>query len=140
MEACNTMMMILPLALYLLKDSVDIREMSQNEYLNIILLSVGLILNRENFQGMVYVMFVFYMIQALSIHAIERKNMMREESGKESFTPGESVNGGSVTEEVVVAEEKEPENSKTIFNGMFASNVDEVVGVDDSSFGNFEEF
>ena len=129
------MMMILPLALYLLKDSVDIREMSQNEYLNIILLSVGLILNRENFQGMVYVMFVFYMIQALSIHAIERKNMMREESSKESFTPGESV-----AEEVVIAEEKEPENSKSIFNGMYASNVDEVVGVDDSSFGNFEEF
>lgn len=129
------MMMILPLALYLLKDSVDIREMSQNEYLNIILLSVGLILNRENFQGMVYVMFVFYMIQALSIHAIERKNMMREESSKESFTPGESV-----IEEVVVVEEKEPENNKSIFNGMFASNVDEVVGVDDSSFGNFEEF
>jgi len=137
MEFCNTMMMMLPLTLYLLKDSVDMCEMSQNEYLNIVLLGVGLLLNRENFQGMVYVMFVFYMIQMLSMQSLERKKIPeKSNTTKEGFEPDESI----VESPPLLEEEKK---NDSILGPLFSGEsgiMDEVMGVDDSSFGNFEQF
>ena len=138
MEVCNTMMMMLPLTLYLLKDSVDMCEMSRNEYLNIILLGVGLLLNRENFQGMVYVMFVFYMIQMLSMQSLERKKLPEKSATvKEGFEQGESI----VESPPLVLEEEKKTDS--ILGPLFSADsgsLDEVMGVDDASFGNYEQF
>ena len=138
MEFCNTMMMMLPLTLYLLKDSVDMCEMSQNEYLNIVLLGVGLLLNRENFQGMVYVMFVFYMIQTLSMQSLERKKPSENSTrAKEGFEPEKS---NPESPPLVLEEEKK---NDSILGPLFSADsgsLDEVMGVDDASFGNYEQF
>lgn len=129
---------MLPLTLYLLKDSVDMCEMSQNEYLNIVLLGVGLLLNRENFQGMVYVMFVFYMIQTLSMQSLERKKPSENSTRtKEGFEPEKSI---MENPPLVLEEEKK---NDSILGPLFSAesgSLDEVMGVDDSSFGNFEQF
>ena len=66
MESCNSIVMIFPLFLYLIKDNIDMSELSHNNYLNLSLLVVGFLLNKDNFQGTVYVMFVYFMIQSLA--------------------------------------------------------------------------
>lgn len=94
MESCNTIVMMFPLFLYLIKDNIDMSELSHNKYLNLSLLVVGFLLNKDNFQGTVYIMFVYFMIQSLAKDGGQELSEELEDVDEvqEGFSAEETVN------------------------------------------------
>ena len=62
-DSCN--IITLPILLYLLKDNVDLSEMSQNFTLNASILILSMLVSKKNFQASVYLMFTFIFLQVL---------------------------------------------------------------------------
>lgn len=130
-DTLDTFTMTFPIILYILKDNIDFKKIKNNDIINTVLLLFGLFTSKNNFQGTVYIMFTFFMIQLLGQvqHDSSDKKKVSFDSSfieinkKENFSPER--------EEVSENVEEEPRNDN--HTSFFMGNENEYT----SNFSDF---